>query len=287
MATTTTTTITMTPDELFNRSMPPENRYSKISPLYDAIDTLPLSTLCQQQVEHALGPDCTGLTVLDLGGGLGQYARKAVDRGARKVDIVDGSHAMIAHGRLAGIRLGRSDDPIRWFPGDVSQPLWKDSKLLALDGKGYDIVMANWTFDQAESAEDLNAIWTNAAAFCKPNGKLISLRVANPTAKTDGRYGVMLSKQEAISGGTRYIYTNLTSPVSSVVRTTLELSSDFEQSKALARKHDFVDFTRVPDEQLEVVKRDRAFWSPHVADPLVVCVTAKKRQKLTRTTPLK
>ena len=75
-----------------------------VSGLYAGIDSLPIGTLYQQQVEYALGSDCTGKTVLDLGGGLGLHARKAVDRGAAFVDNVDVSANMLATGKAIDVK---------------------------------------------------------------------------------------------------------------------------------------------------------------------------------------
>jgi toxoflavin synthase len=250
--------------------------YNRFAAQYDAIEALPISSLYQQQVEHALGSDCRGLAVLDLGGGTGLHARKAVDRGARVVDVVDISPAMLEQGRAASKSLGRAYEAIRWWEGDMSRPLRRDPHSLPLLKDGYDIVMVNWTFEHAENMEELETMWANAARFSKSGGKLISIRMANPWAKTDGRYGVTLSNQERIPGGARYLYTNHIDPPFGATGTTMEASWDFEQSKALATKYGYVDFERVPDEQLSIVKQDREFWDMHLADPMIICVVAKK-----------
>lgn len=44
--------------------------YDQIAAQYESITDLPVSQMEQQLVEYALG-DCTGKTVLDLGGGTG------------------------------------------------------------------------------------------------------------------------------------------------------------------------------------------------------------------------
>lgn len=250
--------------------------YRDFAPQYDAIETLPISSLYQQLVEYALGDDCTRMAVLDLGGGTGLHARKAVDRGARVVDNVDISPDMLEHGRAAGVKMGRADEPIRWFVGDMSRPL-RRSPELPLEEDGYDIVMVNWTFEHAENMEELETMWANSAAFCKPGGKFISIRMANPWAKTEGRYGVTLSDQVAIPGGARYLYTNHTDPEFGATGTTMEASWDFEQSRALAAKHGFEDFAKVPEDEMGVVKSDPEFWSLHLKDPMIICVTARKR----------
>lgn len=49
---------------------------------------VPFATLEHQLHAAALG-DCTGITVLDLGGGQGLRARQVIDHGAAVVDVVD------------------------------------------------------------------------------------------------------------------------------------------------------------------------------------------------------
>lgn len=55
---------------------------------YRQYDNVPWGILEHQLQEAALG-DCTGMTVLDLGGGQGLRARHAIDHGAVAVDVVD------------------------------------------------------------------------------------------------------------------------------------------------------------------------------------------------------
>lgn len=49
---------------------------------------VPFATLEHQLHAAALG-DCSGITVLDLGGGQGLRARQVIDHGASAVDVVD------------------------------------------------------------------------------------------------------------------------------------------------------------------------------------------------------
>jgi ubiquinone/menaquinone biosynthesis C-methylase UbiE len=118
----------------------------------------PASALENELISLALG-DLTGLTVLDLGGGSGIHARKAVSRGAVAVDVVDISPGMLKVGSDIETSLGRrdSDQVIRFFEANAAQPL---SHLPLREG-GYDVVMANWLLDFAETAEVLDAMLGN------------------------------------------------------------------------------------------------------------------------------
>ncbi len=82
---------------------------------------LPTSKLEAELILTALG-DCTDRTVLDLGGGSGIHARKAVSSGSSVVDVVDISPEMMRIGQDAESNLGR-EDRIRWFQADATQPI--------------------------------------------------------------------------------------------------------------------------------------------------------------------
>ena len=247
------------------------DQYNDFSALYDAIEKLPQSALYQQLVEHALG-DCTGKTVLDLGGGTGLHARKAVDQGASVVDVVDISKGMMDYGETIEAGSGRKDK-IRWFVGDISEPM----EQLGLE-KAYDVVMVNWTFDHAETDQMLESMWRNTAQYTKKGGKLISIRMANPNCEAgkDGKYGVSFSDIKEIPGGLQYTYNALTTPPLSVPATTMMASLDFDQARKMAERYGFVDFQKVEEREMNVVKSDPEFWKMFWSDPIWICVTATK-----------
>jgi ubiquinone/menaquinone biosynthesis C-methylase UbiE len=122
-------------------------QYNSIAGNYASYDEIPLAELEQELVAKALD-DCTGLTVLDLGGGNGQYARKAIDLGAELVDVLDISPSMLEVGIEIEAKNGRQGK-IRWFEADASKALHH----LPLMPDGYDVVMCNWLFDHATTDE--------------------------------------------------------------------------------------------------------------------------------------
>lgn len=60
---------------------------------YRQYENVPWGILEHQLQESALG-DCSGMTVLDLGGGQGLRARQAIDHGAVAVDVVDSTRTL-------------------------------------------------------------------------------------------------------------------------------------------------------------------------------------------------
>jgi ubiquinone/menaquinone biosynthesis C-methylase UbiE len=125
----------------------PKTQYESVATGYASYNHLPVARLETELVTKAIG-DCTGLTVLDLGGGNGKYARKAIDLGAELVDVLDISPAMLALGIEIEDKIGR-EGKIRWFEADATKALHR----LPLIPGGYDIVMCNWLFDHATTDE--------------------------------------------------------------------------------------------------------------------------------------
>lgn len=249
-----------------------DKEYDIISAQYDSITEMPLAQMEWQLTEAALG-DCTGKTVLDLGGGTGLHARQAVDLGAVVVDNVDISPGMLEDGKSQGDKLGGSE-PINWHVGDISKPL--DNLPLK---EAYDIILIGWTFDHAESEKQLEGMWQNASRYAKPGARLVNIRIANPhsPAGQSGKYGVQFTDFGDIPGGLSYKYAIATKPIFSCPATTMKSSMDFERAKKLAEQHGFVDYRQVPAHELKVVENDPEFWTLYLEEPFFVCVTATKK----------
>ncbi|KAL2199404.1 S-adenosyl-L-methionine-dependent methyltransferase [Corynascus similis CBS 632.67] len=158
------------------------------------------SALESELVSIALGGNLAGLSILDLGGGSGIHARGAVERGAVAVDIVDISPGMMKVAEDIERSLGRN--VMRFFEGDAAKSL----SHLPLRDAGYDVVMANWVLDFAETRDVLDAILGNAVRYLKPGGLFVGARVANPHSVSvkSGRYGVEYAWYKPIPGGVKY-----------------------------------------------------------------------------------
>ncbi|KAM5371505.1 hypothetical protein ACJA88_009492 [Fusarium oxysporum] len=224
-----------------------KTQYDSFAPKYASVEELPCSKLEGQLVRNALG-DCTGLEVLDLGGGSGLHARRAIDAGASVVDVVDISPEMMKAGEEIEQSLGRKDR-IRWFEADVTKPVAEQVKL----EERYDIVMANWVFDHATSVSELRSMYENVVKSLKSGGKFIGVRSKSIRANymSYGKYGVT--------------FTDATS-----MESTFSLSDDIGKELGLVEIH------VAPAEETELVKNDREFWEDYLKDPNFVVVVAKK-----------
>ncbi|KAI0868945.1 methyltransferase-like protein [Hypoxylon argillaceum] len=236
----------------------------------DYITQLPLAPLETELFQTALG-DCTGLTVLDLGGGSGLKAREAIDRGAVAVDVVDLSSEMMRVGQEVEKSLGRHEaGVISWNTGDIAQSLTH----LPLR-PSYDLVLVGWTFDHAHNLAEYEGMWRNAAAYLKPGGRLVSVRVGDIRgAAWDGRYGNVSSAIQEMADGLEYRYALLMDPPVEFEASSLYIS--MTGNTELPEKYGFTSFSSVLPEDTSVVKADPEFWKPFIENPGFVVFHAKK-----------
>ncbi|KFA80842.1 hypothetical protein S40288_08525 [Stachybotrys chartarum IBT 40288] len=235
---------------------------------YSAYATeIPFAKLETELFRAALG-DCTGLTVLDLGGGSGLKAREAIDAGAAAVDVVDISVEMMRAGQEFEDSLGRSD--VTWHTGDVAQ----DMTHLPLRST-YDVAVVGWTFDHAHNLDEYEGMWRNAATYLKPGGRLISVRVGDPHGGAwDGRYGALMSAFEETADVLNCRYTLLLDPPLEFEGSMIKLSMAGDTQ--LPEKYGFTDFLSLKPEDTATVKADPEFWKPFVDRPGFVIFQAKK-----------
>ena len=222
-----------------------------------------------QLVAYALG-DCKDLTILDLGGGTGLRAREALDHGAKAVDVVDLSQEMMRIGEE--IEKGLKRDKIRWFEADLTQPI--DHLPLT----NYDLVMANWVFDHANTMDELEAMWRNVVLKLKPGGRFVGVRSANPNcpAIVDGRYGIRYKDHVDVPGGIKFRYVANTTPPIDFEACSMEVS--FSGSTDMHGKYGLYDAKIEPYENAEILRNDPGFWKLFLEEPSLAVVSAKKKK---------
>ncbi|KAH8590669.1 methyltransferase-like protein [Bisporella sp. PMI_857] len=237
-----------------------KKEYDEQATTYESLTQLPLGLLEQELVGSAIG-DCTGLAVLDLGGGTGLRARDAIARGAASVDVVDVSPEMLASGRAS---LG-GEPKIRWFEADVSKPL---SHLADLK-EGYDLVMANWVFDHAESVPALEGMWANVSAYAKPGGRFMGIRSDDPWGKVllDGRYGVKFKYEVFLEGKS----------IMEFEASSMEIS--YSGSTELHEKYGFENVVVEDIGKSKLLKDDPEYWALWIEEPSFKVVSARKRKE--------
>lgn len=247
--------------------------YDTSAALYNDYVFLPSGRIEFELIEHALG-DCTGLTILDLGGGTGLHARQAIELGATVVDVVDISPKMLQIGEKIEASLRGNDQKINYHEADVSKSL----SHLPLRKGGYDIVMGNWIFSFADSFELLEGMFLNIVGNLKLGGRFIGVRDADPMSPIlrTGQYGASCKWIEEIPGGVKYLCVLHSMPPIEFEGASLEVI--YSGSTELYEKFGLTDVQVVPYENVEVVKKDPEFWKEFLERPCLAVVTARKRR---------
>jgi SAM-dependent methyltransferase len=251
-----------------------KEQYDEMAIEYNAYEDLPVARLEAELIRTALR-DCTGLAILDIGGGSGVYAREAVKRGAKQVDVVDISDSMLQIGRDIEAK-DSAKSRIRWLVGDGTRPLVEQGVGILPYGQ-YDITMANWIFDHAHTVEELRGMWKNIALSLKPGGKFIGVRACAPGCFADynmktGKYGCLRSEVKSIPGGFQCKSTLLTKPPFSVGCTLMDDS--YKLIDSIPRQLGMTNIKKLPEEETEIVKADPGFWKEQLDKPHFAVVTA-------------
>jgi len=247
--------------------------YDNSALVYDHYSLLPSGRLESQLVKTALG-DCTDLSILDLGGGTGLHARTAVELGAKSVDVIDISPAMLKSGQDIETSLGRTHF-IRFFEADVARSL---SHLPLREG-GYDVVMANWIFSFADTMELLERMFSNIVVNLKPGGRFVGVRDANPwsPAFEKHKYGASCTSVTKIPGGVKYYCILHCNPPIEFEGSSLE--EIFSGSTKIYERFGLTNVQIVPYEGAEVVQKDPEFWKLFLTRPSLAVVTAFKNSE--------
>ncbi|KAK6212700.1 hypothetical protein LQW54_004967 [Pestalotiopsis sp. IQ-011] len=248
-----------------------KQEYNANAKAYNDYDSLPYGQLEAQLFGTALG-DASGQTVLDLGGGTGLRARQALAAGAASVDVVDISPAMLSVGRDIEKELGR-EDKIRWLEADASRPLDH-----ILGRARYDVVMANWLFDHAESDEGLEGMWRNIDAHLRPGGRFVGIRSGDPRSDALSRtkkYGIWYEDITEIPGGVGLRFFMATDPPINFDAKLVE--SSYGGSTKYHTKYGLEDVELIPAGDMKVAREDPEFWKVFLDNPPMIAVKARKK----------
>jgi SAM-dependent methyltransferase len=271
-----------------------KREYDAQADIYDGYMDRPSGLIERQLFTAALG-DCTGLTVLDLGGGTGLKAREVADAGASVVDVIDLSPEMMRVGQEAeeaGHRRGK--DIIKWYEGDVTRADLVET-LPGLRGP-YDLVIVAWVFDHAQTQEQLETMWHNAVVRLKPGtGRLLVIRNGDPRspAVTGGRYGIRYADHVPIPGGFKFRDQMIRwldgGKQQQAKFDQFEILADYEAtaleimysgSHEMYHQFGLTDIRTQPYEDTATVRADPVFWAQFLENPCLAVVTARKVGKV-------
>jgi len=241
--------------------------YDSIATLYEQFSETAAERPIEIRTTLNLAGSVSGLTVLDLACGEGYFSRELLARGAAKVVGVDLSEAMI---RLAKEKSKQAGNAIQFLVRNVCdmEPLGE-----------FDLVLASWLFNYADSPEQLAKMARTVAQNLKPSGRLVACTVdplyrlgkSNPT-----KYGVHILSEEPWFGGYRYRAHFVTQPPAPF--TFYQWSREtYEQTLSQA------GFTQIQWEKPMMLPSDdegrpAGFWDDFQSNSLPIGLTCKKEK---------
>lgn len=155
--------------------------YDPIAEQYKRSKQQPWRTYIEAHTLFQLIGDPAGLSVLDVACGEGFYSRMLRERGASAVTGVDLSAGMID---LARKQEALHQQGINYIVGDA--------RNLPLSPK-YDLVVAAYLLNYAQTREELRAMANGIAQCLKPGGRFVTVNcnpaLAFPTAPSYRQYG--------------------------------------------------------------------------------------------------
>ncbi|WAJ36259.1 class I SAM-dependent methyltransferase [Pseudomonas sp. GOM7] len=185
--------------------MKKKSTYDSIGGLFENFtDTAAQRAVEVRTLMHMAG-DVKGQSVLDLACGYGFFGRELLRKGASRVVGVDISEKMID---LAREESRKNGDTIEFHVRNVCN--------MESFGK-FDMVMAAWLFNYAESLDDMKKMFKAVANNLKPSGRLVAYTVEPDFQLAKGNftnYGVNVLTEEPWAEGFRHQAEFVTTPPS-------------------------------------------------------------------------
>lgn len=201
------------------------------------------------------------------------------------------SPEMMREGQKIEESLGRGDSGVvQWFEGDASKP--EELARLPLrsgdGGLGYDLVMANWTFDHCSSAAMLDGMLRSVVAHLRLGGRFVGTRVfhdprttraaaAGATASGSGKYGGCFKDFVEIPGGVSYRYALDVDPPVEYDAASMEVTYTPALVEEYHARYGLVDTKIEQWDKAECIKSDPEFWATFLELPMMAVVSATKK----------
>ncbi|WP_417701252.1 class I SAM-dependent methyltransferase [Pseudomonas sp.] len=172
-----------------------KSTYDLIGGLFESFtDTAAQRAVEVRTLMHMAG-DVKGQSVLDLACGYGYFGRELLEKEASRVVGVDISEKMID---LARKKSSENGDAIEFHVRNVCN--------MESFGK-FDMVMAAWLFNYADSLDDMRKMFKTVVNNLKPSGRLVAYTVEPDFQLANGnftRYGVNVLTEEPWAEGFRH-----------------------------------------------------------------------------------
>jgi len=240
--------------------------YDDVAGDYDIIWKTPACTIMLELVDQQLRAmgDWKGAHVLDLACGTGIGLREARKLGATSLVGVDISGEMVQVAKESEAQISDHHPvPLQLHVADCSQPLGH----LGLEPGSFDLVIAMWLLNYAETAEQMAAMWSNIATYLKPGGKFVGI-IQNfkhvPTSVESHKYGARVSYLSKIVDGAKLHVDFSTEPKIEFDIFVLD-QNVFEKTCAQAGLHDLT-YVRPTKETLSPEEQENMEWWQELID---------------------
>src|SRR5699024_10232434 len=185
--------------------MDKEQLYNDIGERFEEFTNTAAQRIVEIRTLMHMAGDVSNLNILDLACGYGFFGRELLAKGALRVVGVDISEKMID---LARQESEKNGDSIEFHVRDACE----------MESFGeFDMVMAAWLFNYAETPEDLSKMLKAVSRNLKPSGRLIAYTVEPNFSLDKGnfiKYGVNVHTEEPWLGGFRHQASFVTNPPS-------------------------------------------------------------------------
>lgn len=150
-------------------------QYDAIGANYDLIFDLPTQQLAHSAMIERLGPIVQSRRILELACGTGFYTLEMLNMGASHVTAVDISSVMVsaAQSKISDEMKER----VTFCTVNCAQlSMWNEDQLSGQEGT-FDIVVAAWLLNYAETQEEMQKMFENIRLALKPGGVMIAMTV--------------------------------------------------------------------------------------------------------------
>ncbi|KAM0125731.1 hypothetical protein ACHAP3_009607 [Botrytis cinerea] len=150
-------------------------QYDAIGANYDILSDLPTQQLTHSAMIERLGPIVQSRRILELACGTGFYTLAMLNMGASHVTAVDISSVMVS---AAQSKIpDEMKEHVTFCTANCAQlSMWNEDQLRGQEGT-FDIVVAAWLLNYAETQEEMQKMFENIRFALKPGGVMIALTV--------------------------------------------------------------------------------------------------------------
>ncbi|KAF7889792.1 uncharacterized protein EAF02_002207 [Botrytis sinoallii] len=259
-------------------------QYDEIGANYDLFCDAPI-----QQINHAammehLGPIVQSKRILELACGTGFYTSKMLHMGASHVTAVDISSAMVS---AAQTKIpAEMKDHVTFCTADCAQSsIWNEVQLRDQEGT-FDMVVAAWFLNYAETREEMRRMFENIYLALKPGGILIALTVNasiidsfqpnDPLKHIEAHLGAVYDVIGIVEGGYKMLFSSVGMGENDIKFEFYFLQEKIYRQAAAEAGMSQLEWKVVFPGEEHLQMKGPNFWQPYLDRPIsAICFSRK------------